>query len=232
MAALNLPETRQLSLAQALDLADRENPDLAGRRARIDQADAAARQAQSAVLPILKASASYTLNNEDARIGVPGGGEFVLQPRDSLSASTSLQVPLFAQNAYSDIARARELGRAERSGYEADRQLLRGAVVRACWLLESARSIVRVAEQGVASAAKHRDSTRHAADAGTATPLAVLQAESDLMQRRDADGSVRRGGPGRARSRGAARECKTREGGGAAHRAGCRRPGAGSPAGG
>jgi outer membrane protein TolC len=184
VAAPNLPETRQLSLAQALDLADRENPDLAGRRARIEQADAAARQALSAVLPIVKASANYTLNNQDARVGVPGGGELVLQPRDSVSASTSVQVPLFAQNAYSDIARARELGRAERWGYEGDRQRLRGAVVRACWLLESAHSIVRVAEQGVASATQHRDSTRRAADAGTATPLAVLQAESDLVQRR------------------------------------------------
>lgn len=183
-ASRTLPEARQLSLARALDLADRENPDLARRRALMDQADATARQALSAVLPILKASGSYTLNNEEARLLAPGLGEIVLQPRDALSASASLHVPIFAQNAYADIAAARELERAERAAYDADRQRLRGAVVRACWLLESARSVVRVAEQGVASAEEHFESTRRAANAGTATQLAVLQAESDLAQRR------------------------------------------------
>ena len=157
-----LPESRQLTLAQALELVDRQNPDLSQRRARIDQADAAARQALAAVLPLVKATGAYTLNNQDARITPPGGGELVLQPRDAFTATGSVQVPLFAQNAYSDIGRARELARAERASYEADRHRLRGAVVRACWLVESAHSIVRVAERGVTSAEEHHESARRA----------------------------------------------------------------------
>jgi outer membrane protein TolC len=183
-AAQPAPESRQLTLAQALELVDRQNPDLGQRRARIDQADATARQALAAVLPLVKATGNYTLNNQEARLVPPGGGELVLQPKDAFTASGSIQVPLFAQNAYSDIGRARELARAERAGYEADRHHLRGAVVRACWLVESAHAIVRVAEQGVASASEHYESTRRAAAAGTATQLSVLQAQSDLARRR------------------------------------------------
>ncbi|HTV18428.1 MAG TPA: TolC family protein [Polyangiaceae bacterium] len=192
VATGDLPESRQppeqqpqtLTLAQALELVDRQNPDLGQRRARIAQADATARQALAAVLPIVKATGGYTLNNQDARLVPPGGGELVLQPKDAFTANGSVQVPLFAQSAYSDIGRARELARAERAGYEADRHQLRGAVVRACWLVESAHAIVRVAEQGVTSAAEHHDSTRRAAAAGTATQLSVLQAQSDLARRR------------------------------------------------
>jgi outer membrane protein TolC len=183
-AAEEAPESRQLTLAQALDRVDRQNPDLGQRRARIDQADATARQALAAVLPLVKATGNYSVNNRDATLVPPGGGALVLQPKDAFTATGSIQVPLFASNAYSDIGRARELARAERAGYEADRHRLRGAVVRACWLVESAHAIVRVAEQGVASASEHYESTRRAAAAGTATQLSVLQAQSDLARRR------------------------------------------------
>jgi outer membrane protein TolC len=183
-AAGEVPESRRLTLEQALDLVDRANPGLGQRRARIDQAEATARQALAAVLPLVKVTGNYNVNNEEARLVPPGGGELVLQPKDAFTATGSVQVPLFVANAYSDIGRARELARAERFGYEADRHRLRGAVVRACWLVESAHAIVRVAEQGVASAVEHYESARRAAAAGMATQLSVLQAQSDLARRR------------------------------------------------
>ena len=114
-AAEEAPESRQLTLAQALDRVDRQNPDLGQRRARIDQADATARQALAAVLPLVKATGNYSVNNRDATLVPPGGGALVLQPWDAFTAPGSIQVPLFASNAYSDIGRARELARAERA---------------------------------------------------------------------------------------------------------------------
>jgi outer membrane protein TolC len=179
-----VPERRQLTLAQALELVDGQNPDLGQRRARIDQADATARQALAAVLPLIEISGGYAVNDSEARLVAPSGAEIVLQPRDVFTATGRVELPIFVPNAYADIGRARELARAEQAGYEADRQRLRGAVVRACWLVESAHAIVRVAEQGVASASEHHASARRAAAAGTATQLAVLQAESDLARRR------------------------------------------------
>jgi outer membrane protein TolC len=184
LAVEQAPEPRQLALAHALELVDRQNADLSLRRAQIARADAIARQALAAVLPLVKATGSYTLNNQEARLTPPGGGELLLQPKDAFSAVGTVEVPLFAQGAYSDIGRARQLARAERAGYEADRHRLRGAVVRACWFVESAHAIVRVAEQGVTTATEHHESTRRAAAAGTATQLAVLQAESDVARRR------------------------------------------------
>jgi len=172
-----------LTLARALELLDRQSPDLAEQRARIEQADAVARQALAAILPVVSATGSYRHDSAEARLDTPAGS-LVLQPRDAFTASARVLVPLFAQNAYWDIARARELGTAQRASFEAGRQQLRGALVRACWLVQSARSIVRVAEQGVTSALEHYESTRRAAEAGTATRLAVLQAQSALARRR------------------------------------------------
>jgi outer membrane protein TolC len=175
-------QPRTLTLQQALELVDHDNPDLERQRAQIALAQAVAQQALRGVLPIITASGHYVRNSEEARLG-PGGG-IVLQPRESISASTRVDVPLFAQNAYSDIARAGELSKAERAAYEAQRQQLRGTVVRACWLVESARAVLRVAEQGVLSASEHHESTRRAAEAGTSTRLSVLQAQSELARRR------------------------------------------------
>ncbi len=175
-------EPRALKLDEALALVDTQNPELGEQRARVERAEAVARQALSALLPIVKATGNYTLNNQEAGVVSPAGA-LVIQPKDAFTASASLQVPLFAGHAYWDIARARELGRAESARLDAQRQRLRGAVVRTAWLVQSARSVVQVAERGVTSANEHLESARRAEAAGTSTPLAVLQAKSDLARR-------------------------------------------------
>src|SRR5262245_42976635 len=65
--------TATLTLQQALELLDRQSPDLERQRAQIALAQALAQQALRGVLPIITASGHYVRNSEEARLGPAQG---------------------------------------------------------------------------------------------------------------------------------------------------------------
>lgn len=190
-------EPRTMSLGEALATLDRQSPDLAALRAHVDAAEGVAREAMSVMLPNLSVAASYTRNRDEARIAGPTG-ETVIQPRQALSAASTLRVPLFAQNAYWDFAQARELSKSAQASFKAQRLKLEGVFIQACWLEDTAESVVAIAERGLASARDHAESAERAEKAGTTTNLAVLQARSEVI-RREKDLTEARSALGHAR---------------------------------
>ncbi len=181
-SAARAAEPRTLTLDEALAALDRQSPDLAQLRAHVDAVASVAREALSALLPGLVAMGSYARNRDDARFAGPTG-DIVIQPQQALTVAGTVHVPLFAQNAYWDFAQARDLTMAEGASFQAQRQRLRGAVVQACWMEQTAENVIAVAERGLASARDHAESAERAEKAGTTTKLAVLQARSELTRR-------------------------------------------------
>ncbi|WP_160309032.1 TolC family protein, partial [Anaeromyxobacter sp. PSR-1] len=62
-----------LTLAAALEEAQRASPDLAAARARLDQARAASDRVRAGYLPQVKVGATYTRNSDEAKLELPVG---------------------------------------------------------------------------------------------------------------------------------------------------------------
>jgi len=195
-----------MTLDQAIELLRVNNPDLESAAASIDDAEAVVDQALAAVKPFVGVSANYTRNNDDATIDMgqafagiaqaleqatgqpqnlgPVGGETIIQPLQSLTASANVQIPLFAAGAYWEIKAAKASVRARKASRDASVTALRGTLERAAWLAGAASSYVQVAERALDNAQSHRDTAQRLLDAGQSTQLAVDQAELSVLRRR------------------------------------------------
>jgi outer membrane protein TolC len=171
---------RELTLAEALRRALFANPALGRARAEIDAAQAQRRGALALILPRLTASGSLLRNSTEVTFGTDEDRR-VLLPITDWNARLVLQQPVFAglreQRAYQQ---AREGVRAAEQGLVAaqDRVLLRTAtdylgVVQGELLLEVERRALALARERLAQA-------QSVYEAGEATRVDVLRAESDV----------------------------------------------------
>ncbi len=189
---------RTLTLQQALEELDARSLTVAQARARADEARAIVRQANAALVPSLVAGGSYYRNSAEAKIalgqlfallhlpesGIPA--ETIIQPIQALTATGSLRVPLFAGNAYSDIAAARKAAGAAEISVDSARLQVRAALQNAGWSSQAAEEVVKASERAVKNARDLAESAARALEAGTGAPLAKQQSETELV-RREAD---------------------------------------------
>lgn len=200
-------DARVLTLDQALDALATHNPTLIQARARTDQARGVARQATAPVLPTLGAQAGYTLNSHEATASfsdlfsalegainefVPTPIEFdtsgmpsdlVIQPKDALSVGASLRVPLLNASGWATRHAALQVVEASEAGAQAASLQLTRSFVEACWLASAADGMVAAAEHATESARQHHQATARRKDAGLASSLEVLRAETELARR-------------------------------------------------
>lgn len=208
-AATNVaePQVRTMELDAALELLERQNPDLAQIRSRAEEAAATSRLARAAVLPKVQLGGSYIYNNEEAvlsmadlfgnleaainrnlpqPISLSGAGlpeDVVIQPKDQFVASGGLRVPIFSGAAHWDW-RAANLGAdAAHAATAAARATLRATLVKAAWSASAAEGLVRIAAHSVESARAHYHSTARAVAVGVETQVAELRAQTELVHR-------------------------------------------------
>ncbi len=187
---------RVLTLDQALQELEAQNLSLVQAKERAEEARAVVRQSMSALLPTLSASGNYTRNSDQARISIrnifaqlpiatPSGlpPDTIMQPLESFTASGSLRVPLFVPTAWADLAAATEAATAAKASTEVTRLQLRTALRQAAWTGAAGEEIVAASERAVATALEQVRSAERAVQAGTAVPLAVLQAKTEETQR-------------------------------------------------
>jgi outer membrane protein TolC len=184
------PPIAELPLPAALEELDRQNLSLVQARARADEAAALASQAEAALLPGVAAQASWVRNSDEAifAIGpIPALGlprvERIIQPREALSVAGTLRVPLVVPNAWYDVAGARSGARAARASAEAVRRQLRAGFSQAAHAAAAADEVVLASERAVESAAEHARSAERRVSAGTAAPLDLLRARTELVRR-------------------------------------------------
>lgn len=192
---------------RALERLDAQNLTLAQARARAEETRGVVRQALAALLPTIGASGQYLRNSASAKLSMGGildaieGGinsisprpvqldrsqvpkETVIQPLEAFNGQASIRVPLFAGNAYSDYAAAVESSKAAEASATAARLQLRATLVQSAWWASAAEETVEAAERALELARAHEKSSQRAVTAGTAAPLARLQAQTDVVRR-------------------------------------------------
>ncbi len=200
-------DVETVSLDEALQRLEANNPDLESAAAALDDAEAVAQSALAAVKPFVGLSANYTLNNDEAVLdlgesfagiaqaleqstGMPvdlgeGGGATTIQPLQSLTGGVQVQVPLFAAHAYADIKSARASVDASKASRESVRVQLRGAIRQAAWLAGAAEAFVGVAERAVGNSAAHLERTQRLVTVGQATTLSRNQAKLQVLRRQN-----------------------------------------------
>ncbi|MEX1368972.1 MAG: TolC family protein [Nannocystaceae bacterium] len=197
-------ETMTLAEAEAALVA--ANPDLASASAAIDDAQAVVLQSFVAIKPMVSMSTSYTRNNADASLDLSQalaglaqsleqatmmpvdlgdtGGETVIQPLQSLSATGQISVPVFAASAYADIKAARASARSAAASRDATLARLHGGLHQTAWLAAAAQALVEVSEHAVDNAADHVRRTKRMVELGTTTQLSLDQAQLQWLGRR------------------------------------------------
>ena len=194
LAASTAPRT--LPLEEALRELDAQSLTLAQARARAEEAAGLSRQALAAALPTLTAGGSYTRNSDQAvaPIGtllagsLPPGAtrppDLVIQPLEALSASATLRVPLVAPSAWAEAAAGRSGAAAASASAGATRQQLRAALRQAAFGAAANEEIALASERALGSAEEQARLAARAVEAGTGTPLSVLQARTEAVRRR------------------------------------------------
>ncbi len=181
-----MPRPTSMTLAEALAEVDRQNPTLEEARARAAAALGVVRQATAPLLPNLAVGGGYFHNNASVIIAAPQGGaleRIYIQPLDAWQASAGLRVPLIVPEAWFSMAAARDAALAAAEASDATRLTVRMALVQAAWTAWAGDEIVAASERAVASARSQADSAGRLLQAGTATSLSVLQAQTSATRR-------------------------------------------------
>jgi outer membrane protein TolC len=182
-----MPPAVTLTLAEALAEADQQSPTLEQARARAAEALAIVRQAWAPLLPTLAATGSFTRNSAEAVFLRPTSptevSKVYIQPLEAFSGGATLRLPLVVPDAWFSLAATRESARAASASADATRLALLAAVVQTAWAAWAGEEIVAASERAVAVARDQAESSRRQVQAGTATNLSVLQAETALTRR-------------------------------------------------
>jgi len=208
----------RLNFDRAVEMALSQNPDLAVSRAQIEQAEAAARQAQGNKKPRLNLSLTATQTNDalnafglklsqrNATFGDFGAGEFIdafvtpgsnpydaltIAPRDlnhpgnvrNINPRIELLIPVYNGGmVQSYVDQAQAYVRAAQSGDRLARQEVIKQVLMAYQGVHTARSYIKVAEQGKAAAEEYVRITEKLHKQGVAVKSDVLSAKVNLAE--------------------------------------------------
>ena len=168
---------QRLTLAQALDLALKENPNLGAASARSSEAEADYAIAAADLLPTVEANASVSRLNED-RLGSLDSYSSALYTRDSFGGVTGRQL-LFDGGKTSASKSAAQRGvEAGRMGFQATREETVYQVSQAFSRALDARDTVGVAASALKRQQAFEALTSDFFKAGKTTQLDVLKAEA------------------------------------------------------
>lgn len=197
-----------LTLEEALDRLDGQSLTLAQARARADETRGLVRQALAGLLPTVGATGQYLRNSHAATLSlgsildaIEGGlntispravtldrssvpQETVIQPLESFSGQVTVRVPLFAAHAYPDYFAARASSQSAEASASASRLQLRAVLTQSAWWASATEEMAAAAERALGIAEEHEKSAGRAVAAGTAAPLAALQAQTDEVRRK------------------------------------------------
>ena len=205
------PEPRSLRLDEAFEELDRQNPTLAQARSRGDEAVGLVRQARAALLPTLTATGGYARYSDEASFsmgnflrllplppGTPIPPTVVIQPLEAWTVGGTLRVPLVVPTAWYDLSAAQESERAVQASTATVRIQLRTGFAQAVYAATAYEQVVTASERATEIATEHAKSAERRVLAGTAAPLDLLRAKTEVV-RRESDLVRARAELGRAR---------------------------------
>jgi outer membrane protein TolC len=192
---------QEISLAEALDAADKRNMTLASIRVEIEKAEAQLGLAWALVFPAVQANMQYMHNDHadnfdmteslqpmlDAMgVALPPGvsGAMVLHRQENLNGTIQARLPLINLQSWKTISMAKQGVDLATLGVEEARQQLLLETAQAYFVTAMMRSLIGSREEALDSAARHLDVAKAHLDAGMGVRIDVVRAETDLEQAR------------------------------------------------
>lgn len=183
---------REITLEEAISLAEQRNLTLAQARSDLEIADARVRQSFSAVMPSASASMTYThLDHADeidtsAMMGGPAGAAdpIVMRRREDLAGAITVRLPLVNPAAWAQIGAASTAREVTDLSTEQIRRAVVYGTARAFYAAMMSRELVSIQEEQIASTQQHLEVAHRKEAAGTGLRLDVLRAKTDLEQAR------------------------------------------------
>ena len=170
-------------LADFLRSARSQNLESREARATALQREAEADQAWSRLLPAISARASYTRNEFEAKVTLPGGGEpIVITPADQLEANITLEVPLVDVASWSRIGASRALAKAASARADATALDAERAIAQRYLQAIAGRGLTEAAEKALEAAKASRAVAAARQDAGATGTLEVDRADAEIAR--------------------------------------------------
>jgi len=188
-AGIAIPEIAPgpaITLAEALQRADRNSPTLAAARADIERAEAELAASWGRLVPAASGSLGYTYNDH-ADFASPGGGtEVEIRSQETATLSLQLRVPLVRPQSWLATHAARAGVRVGELGAEATRQALLLTTAQAYFQALTARALIEVQQSQVAAARRHLSVSEIRLRSGTGSRLDMIRARTDLLAAQEA----------------------------------------------
>jgi len=186
------PSQKELTLKEALALAEQRNLSLSSARLQLEKADAQVRQAWAGILPVVGMSATWShldhadeLDPSAMTGGIPTGVDMdpiVIRQQDSLSGAMSVQLPLVNLPAWLGIRTAKAAKELTGASVEQVRQAILYGTARAWYVALMSRSLVTLQEDQIESAQHHLEVAQQKEAVGSGLRIDVLRAQTDLEQ--------------------------------------------------
>ena len=186
----------ELTLDEALRLADKRNLTLEAARVEVDKAAAQLKQAYALVLPGIQAK--MTLMHRDHEDSFNFGDSLppslagsmgdlqdtVIAPQQDLTGALEAGMALINAQSWFTIGAAKKGVEAARLAIEDGRQLLLLGVSQAFYVAMMTRSLIDLYEEQIRSSQHHLDVARARYEAGTGLRIDVIRAETELESAR------------------------------------------------
>lgn len=187
----------EMTLAQALEAADKRNITLEAARLEVTKAEAQLSQSYALILPAAQANMQLMVRDHADTIdfaeslagALPAGvsipsSEMVIMPRDDLKGTLQVGVPLINLQSWHTISAAKRGVELASISIEGARQQILLGVAQAYYMSLMARELIDLYENGVRSAAHHLKVAKARFEAGTGLRIDVIRAETDLESER------------------------------------------------
>jgi outer membrane protein len=174
-----------LTLAQAIQLADRRNLTLAATRVELERADAQLKLAWGTLFPIASGQLTFTHYDHEETANL-GGTSIVTRPQDNLSGRIDVSLPLVNAQSWLGVHAGRQGREVAELTVASARQALLLSVARAYYQALTALSLIEVNEGQIRSSARYLEVARTRLVSGVGSRLDVLRAKSELTRSREA----------------------------------------------
>jgi outer membrane protein len=183
---------RELSLDEALRIAEQQNPAYRGAQTQVRDAAARERQSVGAFLPTLETRAGVGGGMSARRVGedefgnpLPAG-EVVDRTSTSTSHALSMSVPVFQRGRVGELQAARADGSAAAAAVQVEQGRLRGEVTRRYQDAVRAERLIDLEEHLLESARERLDATERLFRIGAQGMVEVLGAEVEVARQEQA----------------------------------------------
>jgi multidrug efflux pump subunit AcrB/outer membrane protein TolC len=171
----------EITLEQALRLAEQRNISMAALEQDIKQAQARLKSSWAVLLPMASASVNYNHNDHADLANMPGGEPIEMRRQEDLSAAIQVSLPIINASSWYGINIAQAQLKLSELNVENARQNLLLSVSQAYFQALTARSLIDIQQAQLLSAKRHFDIASIRQKSGTGKKIDINRAQTELI---------------------------------------------------